>query len=265
MIGIAREIEYALYAEELAKKAGLLQSLDARVKVAGFFALIINVALARNISVIGGIFLLAIILALLSRVPLMLLAKRAWLAALLFTGLIALPAIFLTPGQTIFQISALKLTISAPGLRSALFLIMRAETAVTLSFLLIFCTLWTHILKALAALGVPVVIIVILSITYRYIFLMFQTALNMFEARQSRMIGELDGAEKRRVAAASVGVLLGKTFQLSNEVFLAMQARGFRGDVQILDEFHMQPRDWLALIGFACLTALAGWLRLRLS
>ena len=34
-----------------------------------------------------------------------------------------------------------------------------------------------------------------------------------------------------------------------------MQARGFRGEVYLLDDFQMQPRDWMALAAFAALTA----------
>ena len=106
----------------------------------------------------------------------------------------------------------------------------------------------------------PTIFVVILGMTYRYIFLMLQTARDMFESRQSRTVGALDGPERRRVAAASVGVLLGKSFQLSNDVYLAMQSRGFRGEVYTLDEFRMAARDWLALAGFAAAAGVALWL-----
>ncbi len=54
----------------------------------------------------------------------------------------------------------------------------------------------------------------------------------MFESRQTRQIGYLQPVEQRRLAAATVGVLLDKSLQLSSEVHTAMQARGFRGEVQ---------------------------------
>jgi len=108
--------------------------------------------------------------------------------------------------------------------------------------------------------GVPVVFIVILGMNYRYIFLMIQSARDMFESRQSRMVGRLDGHERRRLAAASVGVLLTKSFYLSSEVYLAMQSRGFRGEVETLDDFKMRGSDWLALILFLSLAVFAFWL-----
>ncbi len=95
------------------------------------------------------------------------------------------------------------------------------------------------------------------DVTYRYIFLMLQTASDMFEARQARTVGALDGEERRRLAAASVGVLLSKSFQLSGDIYMAMQSRGFRGEVYTLDDFRTRPADWLALAGFAAIAAAA--------
>jgi energy-coupling factor transporter transmembrane protein EcfT len=47
---------------------------------------------------------------------------------------------------------------------------------------------------------------------------------------------------------------------LSNDVYLAMQSRGFRGDVQILSDFHMTMWDYLGLLAFLLLGGLAVWI-----
>jgi energy-coupling factor transporter transmembrane protein EcfT len=46
---------------------------------------------------------------------------------------------------------------------------------------------------------------------------------------------------------------------LSGEVHLAMQARGFRGDVRVLDEPILELKDWAALAAFASAAAAAIW------
>ncbi len=257
---LVNEAERALFAEELARKDGLLQRLDPRVKIVGLLALILTTTLARNFFTIIFIFAVAITLAILSRVPIRTLATRAWLSALTFTGTIALPVIFITPGNVVYRLPLLDWAITEQGITSALYLIMRVETTVTLSLLLVLCTLWTHVLKGLRVLRVPIVFVVILGMTYRYIFVMLDTARNMFEARQSRLVGSLDGSESRRIAAASIGVLLTKSFYLNTEVYMAMQSRGFRGEVYTLDEFAMRQRDWLALAAFTLTAIIAFWL-----
>ncbi len=260
LANLVRKTERALFAEELAQTGGFLQKLDPRVKIIGLLALILDVTLARNLFTIAFIFVIAILLAAASNVPIRTLATRAWLGALTFTGLIALPVLFITPGDALLQIPLLGWTLTAQGLTSAVYLLSRVETTVTLSLLLVLCTLWTHVLKALRVLRVPIVFVVILGMTYRYIFVMLDTAQNMFEARQSRLVGTLDGAESRRIAAASVGVLLTKSFHLNSEVYLAMQSRGFRGEVYSLDNFEMRRKDWLALTEFLLLAVFAFWL-----
>jgi len=81
----------------------------------------------------------------------------------------------------------------------------------------------------------------------------------MFESRQSRTVGRFSAGDNRRLAISSGGVLITKAFQLSNEVFLAMQARGFRGEVYVLDDFCMKSRDWRALAMFTAAAAAATW------
>ena len=165
IIGLAGVMEQSLYAEELAHADGLLQRIDPRVKVVGMLALLVAAALSRNVGVILGLFAGALVLARLSQVPLRTLVVRVWLPVMLFTGVLALPAIFTTPGQPMARLPILGWAITAQGVSGATYLITRVETAATFSLLLILCTPWTHVLKALRVLRVPVVGVVCLLYT----------------------------------------------------------------------------------------------------
>lgn len=257
MIGFLDQLEYTLSAEELAKVKGLAQSIDPRVKVAGFGAIIVSVVVVQRLAVIAALFALGLMIALASRIPLRTLASRVWLTVLLFTGAIAVPAIFLTTGHVLYRVPALHWPVTAQGLASASYLIARAETTATFSLLLVLTTPWTQVLKSLRAFGAPVVLIVILGMTYRYIFVLLRTAHDMFESRRSRTVGRLPSQDQRKVAANSVGVLVSKTFQMSGEVYLAMQSRGFRGPVYVLDDFRTSQADWIALTVLLMVATLA--------
>jgi len=252
-------LEHAFYAEELAKENGVLQKLDPRVKIVAILPLILIAALARRLWVVAALFVIAVAVAMLSKVPLRMLAKRVWLGVLTFTGLISLPALFLTPGQAIYTLPFFGRSVTAQGLRIGVCLIMRAETAATFSVLLVLCTPWSSLLKALRVLRLPIVLVVILGMTYRYIFLLLRNAHDMFKSRKSRTVGRLDGREQRRAATASAGVLVSKTLQLSGEVYLAMRSRGFQGEVYVLDEFRTGWFDWVMLAVFVTVAILAFW------
>jgi cobalt/nickel transport system permease protein len=252
-------MEHAFYAEQLAKKNGLLQKLDPRIKILAILPLIVIAALARRLPVVAALFVLALAIAVLSKIPLSTLAKRVWLGVLTFTGLISLPALFLTPGRMVYSLPLTGWMVTEPGLRAAAYLVTRAETAATFSVLFVLCTPWSKVLKALRVLRVPVVLVVILGMTYRYIFLLLRNAHDMFTSRRSRMVGRLDGRQQRQAAITSAGVLMSKTMQLSGDVYLAMRSRGFQGEVYGLDEFRTAWFDWLALAVFITIAAAALW------
>ena len=252
--------QHALFAEEMAQSPGLLQRLDTRAKLIGVGLLILTAIALHRLSVLMALLIATVLLAVSSQIPIRILATKVWISVLAFTGVIALPAIFLTPGVTVFRVPVVEWAVTYQGLRTAAFLILRAETAATLAVLLILCTLWTQILRALRFFHIPAVLVVIVGMTYRYIFLFVQTAQDMFEAREARLVGALQPSDRRRLAAASAGLLLGKSIQLSGEVHMAMQARGFRGDVHLLDDPSMRSKDWLGLAAFSGIAFAAMWL-----
>jgi cobalt/nickel transport system permease protein len=253
--GFSEALEATLAAETTARGHGALQALDPRVKLVGLLALVVSAALSRRLAVLAALFALGIVLAVASRLSLRGLAKRVWLVAFGFSVMIAAPAMFLTPGAALWRIGVL--TVTVQGARTALLLITRVETAVTLSALLVLTTPWMHLLKALRTLRVPVEVIVLLAMTHRYVILLAETANQMFESRQSRMVGRLSGGEQRRLMVNSGGVLLSKTLEMGDQVYLAMQARGFRGEVRLLDEFRMRGWDYAAMVGFGVAAVMA--------
>jgi cobalt/nickel transport system permease protein len=257
---LLRVLRDALFAERTAQAAGLLQRLDARVKLAGLLLLILAAVALDRLWVLAALLAFAVLLAMLSRLPFRRLAANVWIAVLAFTGAIALPAVFLTSGQPVFRLPLLHWPATLEGLRAAAFLVLRAETAATLAALLVLCTPWAQLLRSLRWFRIPAMVVTIVGMTYRYLFLLAQTAEDMFEAREARLIGVLEAAERRRLAASSAGLLLSKSIQLSGEVHLAMRARGFRGDVRLLDDPTLAPRDWLALAAFAALAGAVIWL-----
>ncbi len=260
VLSFTRALAHALISEEIARQRGLLQLLDPRVRVIGLFVLVLAVVLSRKLTVVLALFLAAVMIAVFSNVSISTLAKRIWLLVLAFTGVIALPAIFITSGNPVVTFAGGSVHVTAQGLRAAAMLIARAETAVTLSTVLILCTPWTHVLKALHSFHLPEEAIVMLAMTHRYIFLLVETASQMWDSRLSRTIGSLRGADRRRIATRTAGVLLSKSIDLSNDVYLAMQSRGFRANIPILTEFRMKSWDYVVLFVFLTVGIIAVWI-----
>ncbi len=256
--GLLAALRHGLEADDLARRPGLLQGLDPRVKLAGALALMLMAVWVRTLPVLAALLGLAAGLALVSQVPLARLMRQVWLGVLAFTGLLALPALVLVPGRVLFHLPLLSWPVTLQGLRSAAFLVGRAETSASYGLLLILCTPWPHLLKSLRLLRVPLVLVVILGMTHRYIFLLLHSAVDLVEARRSRAVGPLPPRERRRLVTGAAGELLGRALDLGGEAHLAMIARGFGGEIHLLDDFRLRTRDGAALAGLA-LTLVAAW------
>ena len=256
--GFSKALSNALMSEHVSAQPGVLQKFDPRVRVIGLCVLVLAAVICHHLLSIGSIFALALVLAVASRISVGSLAKRVWWIVLAFTGLIALPAVFITPGEPLLALPW-SLAITSQGLRSAVLLILRVETAATLTTVLVLTTPWTQILKSLRSMGLPGEVITMLAMTHRYVFLLMETANQMFESRQSRTVGTLSGQQQRALASRTAGVLLNKSMDLSYDVYLAMMSRGFRGDIRLLTDFRMRSRDYVGLLAFILIGVAAVW------
>lgn len=255
---LLRVAERSLHAEETARRGGLLQSLDGRAKWLGFAGFVLAAGMARSFAVLGALFAGALALALLSRLRLRELALRAWLPALLFTSLVGAPALFLVPGSPAAGLPP-ALGISAAGMRSLGFLLLRVETLASFTLLLVLTTPWGRLLAALRALRVPATVVLILGMTYRFLFLLLKNAHDLFLARRSRTVGTLAPRQGRELFARTTGVLLSKTLATSQQVYLAMISRGFAGDARLLEPLAMRGRDWVAVAASLAASGVAIW------
>jgi cobalt ECF transporter T component CbiQ len=207
--------------------------------------LLLAISLSHQLAGIIGLYVCALILASVSKIPLGFFIKRVWVLIPFFTGVVALPALFITPGPALAHLP-FGIVITRTGALTALFLLLRVGTSVSLATLFVLTTPWNSVLKALGVLHLPDVFILTLGMTYRYIHLLLHLANDMFLSRKSRILRRLTGTEERHLMAATSGVLLGKSLQLSSEVYLAMESRGFRGYPHTMDRFQMRWFDWLA-------------------
>jgi len=264
---ITGALEQTLFAEEIARREGLLQLLDPRAKLIGALALLIAISASHNLIVILALYILTLPIASASRVPMGFYFKRVWVFMPFFTGVVALPALFspFSPGAPIVTLIDLAsprmyLAITQPGVITAAFLLLRVGASVSIAVLLILTTRWTTLLKALRVLRVPQAFVLILGMTYRYIYVLLHAANNMFLARQSRVVGRVASAEDRRWLAASMGALLAKSYALSDDVYLAMQSRGFRGEAQVMETMAWRTHDGVWLTAFVVVAVLAIWI-----
>jgi cobalt/nickel transport system permease protein len=253
---ISAGIERAVFSDENARKSGFLQRRDPRAKLLAFAALIIAAGLSREWAVLTGLYALVLAAAALSSVDMGLFVKRVWLGVGLFSAVVILPSVFFIGHRELFHVplGLFALTVHRDGLVAASVFVLRVGVSVSLAVLLVLTTKWADILKSLRALHAPNGLVLVLAMTYRYIFLVLHTANAMFLARKSRVVATTSGPEQRRWVVSSMGALMDRSVRMSENVYQAMLARGFQGEMRTLDNHRMSAPDWL-LLAVSILTA----------
>jgi cobalt/nickel transport system permease protein len=262
--GASRVMHRALFTDDIAARNGLLQRLDARVKVLSVFALVITVAMMHNLPVLVGLYVVAVVLAVASRVPAWYFVKRVWLFVPIFTGIVVLPATlsFVTPGEIIVPLGTWfghPVGVTSQGLRSASLLVVRVATSISFVVLVALTTTWTRLLAALRAMLLPRMFILVLGMTYRYVFHLLNSVSEMYEARKARTV-RTDGAIRsgRAFVSATAGTMFGKAHSMSEEVHQAMVSRGYTGEARTMSAFRVRAVDvaWVVACAVAIVVAM---------
>ncbi|WP_174591383.1 cobalt ECF transporter T component CbiQ [Methanocella conradii] len=262
LIGIFSFLEEAVTSEAISRKNGLLQSLDPRVKLISIIALIVAVSVTHELWALIAVYLLTLLFAYLSRTGLWLFIKRVWLFIPIFTGIIVFPMVFnvFFPGDSLVTLATLgegaklgpfslpeTVSITRQGLISAMIFTLRVATCVSATVLLFLTTPRDMLFKSLRTVGVPKVYVLTLDMCYRYIFLFMDMVKSFYMSKKSRSIRSLPLLEEQKWVGGRIGYTLIKSLDMGEKVHGAMVSRGFNGDVKIMEDFKMKPRDYTAL------------------
>lgn len=264
----ARLLEDSVFAERIAGLPGFLQALDARVKLLSLVGLLVAATFLHHLAslwLFGGFVVSA---ATLSRIPARVLFNRVWWFLPATFVIIALPAALniVTPGDTLFTLHRFpagrigpvplptELAITRQGLAAAGLVITRVFLGVLLAITLALTTRWQELLRA-GYTAVTAPFVVILAMTHRYLFVLLRTFEGMHLARKARTIAPGSIGEQHRWVGGRVAALFVSSRRLSEEVYQAMLARGYRGRPKALAGTRAGARELAWVVG--CALALA--------
>ncbi len=260
---------------ETASRDDFLQKIDARVKVLFLLFYVIIVSLKKDIAaqVIIGVFVL--LLALTSRLNIIAFYKRVFFWGFIFGFLVALPSAFnvITPGEIILPLLELpknyslsiyqipkEIGITKQGLDGVLMLTSRVMNSLAVSLLVSYTTPFPEIIRAFRLLKVPDSFLIIVTLSYKYIFIFAKTVEDMHLAKKSRLMGHVSNAEARRWIAGRFAFLFKKTQVRCDAIFKAMVGRGFSDNIRLYGFRRLNLRDWSTGIALCLIGAVLLWI-----
>lgn len=232
-------LKEALLFEE--KKDSFLSKIDERIKIISLVIILITISFLNKIESILLFYIFSLIIGYFGKLRLKDFLKRTWSFIPLFTLIIAIPVIFINPTN-------LSLGFSKQGLLNAIRFVMRVATSISYVQILIMSTSWIKVLSSLRTLGVPSLIISIISMTYRYIFVLLKLAEDLYLAKKSRTINIKDLKREQTFSANSIGIIAIKSHELSKEISQGMLSRGITEKFSFQFQSHLNFIDIIFLI-----------------
>ncbi len=260
---------------ESASSQRFFQRIDARIKVLFLLFFMVIVSIKKEIlpeALIGAFIFL---LALAARLKVSGLYKRVLFFGFFFGFLIALPSAFnvITGGEIILPVLRLQtahhflvyripaeIGITRQGAYGVAMLTLRVVNSLAISFFVLYTTSFPEIIRALKLLRVPDTFLMIITLSYKYVFILAKTVEDMHLSKKSRLSGPAGNADARRWIAGRIVFLFRKTQQRCEEIFRAMLGRGFSGDIRICGAKGLHARDWITGAALLLAGALFLWM-----
>lgn len=251
---------------ETASKRGLFQSLDPRIKVLFMIYFIVLVSLMKSVYAELGMALFIMMLIGLSRLNLFHMYKRIIGLAFFFGFLIALPSAFnvITRGEIIIPVASLsasykfwiysiprEIGLTREGCHGVALLTLRVMNSVGISLLVIHTTPFFEIIRALKVVKVPDTFLMVIILSYKFIFIFSKTVEEIYLAMKSRLAGPVNSAAIRELVAGRIYFLFKKSQMRYEETCLAMEARGFSGEMTLYSYRTFTVKDAAAGLALA--------------
>ncbi|MBC2396218.1 energy-coupling factor transporter transmembrane component T [Clostridium tetanomorphum] len=215
---------FRLQTEYRANKLGI----NAVIKLITTFVLIIFVSLTKSFTfvLISNVFLLVLI-NFLSINEIKYILKVSFVVAI-FTLIILLPSVFLGYGNNALMIT-LKVLVSVASVN------ILADT-----------TQWNDLIRALKVFHVPDMFIFVLDITIKYIMVLGEFSLSMVYALKLRSVGKSDN--KSASLSGIVGTMFIKSKEAAEEMYGAMECRGYTGEYKVYNKFKFRLADYICIL-----------------
>lgn len=152
--------------------------------------------------------------------------------------------------------------ISRTGTAQALEIGLRSLASVSCLFFILLTVPFVEILHILRKLGCPALLIELLLLMYRFIFVLLQTASELWIAQKAR-----NGHHSWRISMRSLGQLIGQllhnTLERYRQLSMTLASRGFTGELEVWHRRRDRPSRRYALEAFVGCLALLGLELLR--
>lgn len=248
---------------ENSSEKNIIQGINPHVKLILMIYTIFIVSIVRHIEaqliITAFVFLLYII----ARLKIFVVYKKIFSLAIIFGLIVLLPASLniITPGKIILNI----ITFNKPlhfwiytipqnigftenGFKVVLLIFLRILNSASFAMLIVFSTPFPSFIKSFKIFGVPDTLLMIVSLAYKYIFILSRTIEETYFALKSRLSGNIRYGRIRELIGGRIFFIFKKSMRIYESTYYAMVSRGYHGKIVLHSQEKLKATDLVVLI-----------------
>jgi cobalt/nickel transport system permease protein len=263
ILSTARTVKSIYLQAENSEKHNFIQKINPYIKVLSLIYLVVVISVVNNIigQLMTSVFIL--ILFLIARVGVSGVYKKIFFLAFVFGLLVVLPASLnvITPGEIVFNLISFSspshfwiynipqtIGVTDKGIQVVLMVFLRVFNSIAFALLIVFTTPFPSFIKSFRIIGVPGTFIMIISLAYKYIFILARSIEETYFALKSRLFGNIRNRHLRKLAGGRIFFIFKRSVVIYEGTYNAMVSRGYHGRMNLPVRSHLTYRDVISLI-----------------
>lgn len=260
---VAETVKTMYIQSETESKNKLLYLINPLIKVFSFIFLIVVLSFANKIhsQLVASFFIL--IFYFISGISYKYVYKKILFLSIFFGLLIFLPASLniVTRGNILFEIFSFEkpfrfwiydmpqtVGVTDSGIRVVSLLFLRVLNSIALSLFFVYSSSFSQLIKGFKVFFVPDTFLMVLALTYKYIFVLSKTIEETYFALKSKLFGNIKEKKMRKIISGRIFFIFKKSKSNYENTYYAMVSRGYNGKIILCKEKDVKLIDIIYLL-----------------
>ena len=189
--------------------------------------------------------------------------RKLLLIAFIFGFIVVSPASLniVTPGKIVFNLITFDkpyqfwiysipkhIGFTANGFQVVSLLFLRVLNSVSIALLIVYTTPFPSLIKSFKIMRIPDTFLMIITLAYKYIFILSGTIEETYLALKSRLAGNIRERNIRKIVGGRIFFIFRRSMVIYENTYYAMVSRGYNGTIKLQMQYPFTLTDFIALV-----------------
>ncbi|HBC77015.1 MAG TPA: cobalt ECF transporter T component CbiQ [Bacteroidales bacterium] len=268
VLNTAKAVKSIYLQAENSDTENFIRKISPNVKLLSLIYFVVVISIANNLlaQTVTSVFILTLFAA--ARLRISEVFRKILFLAFIFGFIVVIPASLnvITPGRIVFSVIKLNnplhfwiynvpqnIGVTDNGIKVVSLIFLRVLNSISCAMLIVFTTPFPSLVKAFKIIGVPDTFLMIISLAYKYIFILCRIIEETYFALKSRLCGNIKNNNIRKLIGGRIFFIYKRSHIIYEGTYLAMVSRGYSGRFNLSVGNHLTRWDIVSLFVIAAI------------